>query len=37
MQQSLTNEKSILIEVMAHGKGNKPLSDPMLTKIYVAI
>ena len=38
MPQDLTEDKSPLVEVMALVlSGNKPLPEPMLTQIYVAI
>ena len=39
MTQDLTDDKSTLIQVMNDlvPSGNKPLPEPMLTHIYVAI
>ena len=40
MSMELTDDKSTLVQVMAWcwlGAGNKPLPEPMLTQIYVAI
>ena len=37
MLQDLCDDKSTLVQVMACRSGNKPLPEPVLTQIYVAI